>query len=96
MSQTLVRGRGAVSNPDGRYEAHERADFDDGWDIEEAPAPLKTTATAEKARAIIARNSSPDVSFDRSINPFRGCEHGCIYFYARPAHAYMGLSPGLD
>ncbi|MGH6985701.1 MAG: PA0069 family radical SAM protein [Caulobacteraceae bacterium] len=96
MSQALVRGRGAVSNPDGRYEAHERAEFDDGWGIEEAPAPLRTTATAEKARVIIARNSSPDVSFDRSINPFRGCEHGCIYCYARPAHAYMGLSPGLD
>jgi DNA repair photolyase len=93
----MPRGRGAVSNASGRVEAHAREDFDDGWTGDDAaPAPLKTTVTAEKARTIITRNDSPDVGFDRSINPYRGCEHGCIYCYARPAHAYMGLSPGLD
>ena len=92
-----ARGRGAVSNASGRYESYSREDFDDGWtDLDEAPAPLRTTLTAEKARVIIARNESPDVGFDRSINPYRGCEHGCIYCFARPTHAYMGLSPGLD
>jgi len=91
------RGRGAASNSSGRFEPHAREDFDDGWTSDDqAPAPLKTTVTAEKARTIITRNDSPDVGFDRSINPYRGCEHGCIYCYARPAHAYMGLSPGLD
>jgi DNA repair photolyase len=71
--------------------------FDDGWTPEDAEAaPLRTTLTPERARTIITRNTSPDVGFDRSINPYRGCEHGCIYCYARPAHAYMGLSPGLD
>jgi DNA repair photolyase len=91
------RGRGAVSNASGRYESQAREAFDDGWDeTDEAPAPLRTTLTAEAARTIITRNDSPDVGFDRSINPYRGCEHGCIYCYARPAHAYMGLSPGLD
>jgi DNA repair photolyase len=86
-----------VSNASGRYEAQTRDAFDDGWDeTDEAPAPLRTTLTAEAARTIISRNDSPDVGFDRSINPYRGCEHGCIYCYARPAHAYMGLSPGLD
>jgi DNA repair photolyase len=97
VPSTKARGRGAVSNASGRYEAQVRESFDDGWnDTDEAPAPLKTTLTAEKARVIITRNDSPDVGFDRSINPYRGCEHGCIYCYARPAHAYMGLSPGLD
>ncbi len=91
------KGRGAVSNPTGRYESLGKEAFDDGWGIDEAaPAPLRTTLTPEKARTIITRNTSPDISFDRSINPYRGCEHGCIYCYARPAHAYMGLSPGLD
>jgi len=92
-----ARGRGAVSNASGRFESRTRDEFDDGWtSADEAPAPLRTTVTAEKARVIITRNDSPDVGFDRSINPYRGCEHGCIYCYARPAHAYMGLSPGLD
>ena len=91
------RGRGARSNASGRFEALRREDFDDGWEAaDEAPAPLRTTLTPERARVIITRNDSPDVGFDRSINPFRGCEHGCIYCYARPSHAYMGLSPGLD
>jgi DNA repair photolyase len=92
-----VRGRGARSNASGRYEAQAREAFDDGWtpdDLE--PRQLKTELMAEKAKTIITRNDSPDVGFSRSINPYRGCEHGCIYCYARPAHAYMGLSPGLD
>jgi len=94
---TQARGRGAVSNATGRFESRIQEAFDDGWTGDDAPArPLRTTLTAEKARVIITRNNSPDVGFDRSINPYRGCEHGCIYCYARPAHAYMGLSPGLD
>ena len=90
------RGRGTLSNASGRYEPTARIAFDDGWQsIEELPA-FETTVTVEKARTIITRNESPDISFDRSINPYRGCEHGCIYCFARPTHAYMGLSPGLD
>lgn len=92
-----VRGRGAGTNVVGRFEALKRIGFDDGWarSDDELP-PLKTHVTAEIARTIIARNTSPDISFDRSINPYRGCEHGCSYCYARPTHAYMGLSAGLD
>ena len=91
------RGRGAESNASGRFEALSRETFDDGWNEDDAaPPPLRTTMTPEAARVIISRNDSPDIRFDRSINPYRGCEHGCIYCYARPAHAYMGLSPGLD
>jgi DNA repair photolyase len=91
------RGRGAESNASGRFEALSRETFDDGWNEDDAaPTPLRTTMTPEAARVIISRNDSPDIRFDRSINPYRGCEHGCIYCYARPAHAYMGLSPGLD
>ena len=92
-----TRGRGAESNASGRFESRQREAFDDGWnETDEVPTPLRTTMTAEKARVIISRNDSPDIGFDRSINPYRGCEHGCVYCYARPAHAYMGLSPGLD
>jgi DNA repair photolyase len=92
-----IRGRGARSNATGRYESQVREAFDDGWEPDEdAPAQLATTVTAEKAKVIITRNDSPDIGFSASINPYRGCEHGCIYCYARPAHAYMGLSPGLD
>jgi DNA repair photolyase len=92
-----IRGRGARSNASGRYEAQAREAFDDGWTPDDAAAaPLKTTVEAEKAKVIISHNDSPDVGFSASINPYRGCEHGCIYCYARPAHAYMGLSPGLD
>jgi DNA repair photolyase len=90
------RGRGAQSNASGRYEPTARVTLDDGWrDIEDLPA-FKTTVTIDAARKIITRNDSPDISFDRSINPYRGCEHGCIYCFARPTHAYLGLSPGLD
>jgi DNA repair photolyase len=92
-----VRGRGARSNRSGRFEADQREDFDDGWaEGEPAPPRRDTTLTAEAARVILTRNDSPDIGFDRSINPYRGCEHGCIYCYARPSHAYLGLSPGLD
>ncbi len=95
--KTAMKGRGARSNDSGRYEADRREDFDDGWtDQDEAAAPLRTALSPEHARTIIAKNTSPDVGFDRSINPYKGCEHGCIYCYARPSHAWMGLSPGLD
>ncbi len=91
------KGRGAIGNPTGRFEAERRYAIDDGWGSgdEEAP-PLATTVTLDASRTVITRNASPDISFDRSINPYRGCEHGCIYCYARPSHAYLGLSPGLD
>jgi len=90
------RGRGAAINPSGRYEPTSHQVFDDGWEtIEELP-PFKTEVQVERPRTIITRNESPDISFDRSINPYRGCEHGCVYCFARPTHAYMGLSPGLD
>jgi len=95
--QIPIRGRGARSNASGRYESQAREAFDDGWTLEDPePTQLETTVSPEKARVIITRNDSPDVGFAASINPYRGCEHGCIYCYARPAHAYMGLSPGLD
>ena len=90
------RGRGAQSNASGRYEPLARIAFDDGWESFEELPPFKTTVTLDSTRKIIARNDSPDISFDRSINPYRGCEHGCIYCFARPTHAYHDLSPGLD
>jgi DNA repair photolyase len=90
------RGRGAVTNPSGRFEPHAKVAFDDGWQSLEELPPFKTHVTEERARKIITRNESPDIGFDRSINPYRGCEHGCIYCFARPTHAYQGLSPGLD
>jgi len=91
------RGRGAVSNQSGRYERETRELLDDGWDtIEDALPPLRTTLTKETPRTIITFNKSPDIHFDRSINPYRGCEHGCVYCFARPTHAYHGLSAGLD
>ena len=93
----LKKGRGARSNASGRFEPERVEDFDDGGTEDDAgAAPLRTTLTPERARTIIARNQSPDVGFDRSINPYKGCEHGCVYCYARPSHAFMGLSPGLD
>ncbi|PDT16260.1 radical SAM protein [Rhizobium sp. J15] len=90
------RGRGAGLNPTGRFEALQRETFDDGWQTLEDLPPFKTEVQVEKPRTAITRNESPDISFDRSINPYRGCEHGCIYCFARPTHAYMGLSAGLD
>src|ERR1700684_1146788 len=90
------RGRGAQSNASGRYEAEARVAFDDGWQSLEELPPFKTTVTLDTSRKVIARNDSPDIGFDRSINPYRGCEHGCVYCFARPPHAYLGLSPGLD
>ncbi len=91
------KGRGAKSNDSGRFEAFTRQGFDDGWDREDDDPPkLKTELQVEKARKIITHNDSPDIGFNSSINPYRGCEHGCIYCFARPSHAYMGLSPGID
>ena len=93
----LLKGRGARSNESSRYDTEKRVRFDDGWNREdEEPPPLKTEIIRDSTRTIITRNNSPDISFDRSINPYRGCEHGCIYCFARPTHAYLGLSPGLD
>lgn len=90
------RGRGATLNPSGRFENQSRHVFDDGWDSLEAAPPLKTKVQVEKPKTIISKNDSPDIPFERSINPFRGCEHGCIYCFARPTHSYMGLSAGID
>ncbi|WP_322419261.1 PA0069 family radical SAM protein [Mesorhizobium huakuii] len=90
------RGRSAGINPSGRFEPVSRHVFDDGWSSLEELPPFKTEVQVEKPRTIITRNESPDISFDRSINPYRGCEHGCVYCFARPTHAFMGLSPGLD
>jgi DNA repair photolyase len=92
------KGRGAISNPEGRFESRRVEAVDDGWMIDgdaQLP-PLATTITAERVRSIISRNDSPDIPFEQSINPYRGCGHGCVYCYARPAHSYINLSPGLD
>lgn len=91
-----TRGRGARLNMAGRFERFGRSFLDDGWQGLEDLPPLRTEVMEETPRSIITRNESPDISFDRSINPYRGCEHGCAYCYARPSHAFMGLSPGLD
>jgi len=89
--------RGALSSVQGRFESAVREAFDDGWAKGDAElAPLETTVTEERARSILATNDSPDIPFEQSINPYRGCEHGCVYCYARPSHAYLELSPGLD
>ena len=90
------RGRGAGLNPDGRFELQQRVAFDDGWQTLEDLPPFKTEVQVEKPRTAITKNDSPDIGFDRSVNPYRGCEHGCIYCFARPTHSYMGLSAGLD
>jgi DNA repair photolyase len=98
---TARKGRGAVSNLQGRHEVHAREAFDDGWAHEEAEndngnSAIRTQVTFEQAKSILSRNASPDIPFNVSLNPYRGCEHGCIYCFARPSHSYLGLSPGLD
>ena len=97
LAESARKGRGAASNRTGRFEPIGREPFDDGWDsVEAEPAALRTTLSLDNSRKVIAHNTSPDVGFDQSINPYRGCEHGCFYCYARPSHAYLGLSPGQD
>ncbi|MBV1708054.1 MAG: PA0069 family radical SAM protein [Hyphomicrobiales bacterium] len=92
----LHRGRGAQTNASGRFEPVTRESVDDGWDAAETLETLVTRVTRERPRHLITRNDSPDLGFEQSLNPYRGCEHGCSYCYARPTHAYLGLSPGLD
>jgi DNA repair photolyase len=97
QSLKAQKGRGAVSNMQGRYEVNAREAYDDGWEREEdEPAPWKTQVTDEYCKSILSRNASPDLPFSVSLNPYRGCEHGCIYCFARPTHSYLGLSPGMD
>jgi hypothetical protein len=95
----IRKGRGALSNPEGRFESVRKTAEDDGWNTppesEELP-PLPTVVKPDPTRTLITRNQSPDIPFNQSINPYKGCEHGCIYCYARPSHAYLNLSPGLD
>ena len=94
-----VKGRGATLSPAVRFERLRREAFDDGWgtadELAEAPSP-RTELLPDASRRVIATNNSPDIPFDQSINPYRGCEHGCVYCFARPSHAYLGFSPGLD
>ena len=94
-----IKGRGAASNPEGRFETIRHHAEDDGWQSllldETAPRP-QTCVTEERARSVITRNDSPDIAFDQAMNPYRGCEHGCVYCFARPSHSYLNLSPGLD
>ena len=92
-----LKGRGTLNSCDPRYLSHTREVIDDGWSQQDTKLkPFPTTVTVEKPRTIISRNQSPDIPFDASINPYRGCEHGCIYCYAQPTHAYLGLSAGID
>jgi DNA repair photolyase len=91
-----IKGRGATCSPDNRYAALTSESFDDGWDLKDDIPPVQTTLVKDSSRSVISYNTSPDVPFDRSINPYRGCEHGCVYCFARPTHAWLGLSPGLD
>jgi len=96
QSQVRIKGRGATTNPAVRYDQMTTESVDDGWARDEELPVLRTKVSIEVPRRVISKNSSPDLSFDRTINPYRGCEHGCIYCYARPSHAYLGMSPGLD
>jgi DNA repair photolyase len=90
------KGRGALSNPANRFDSQRTETLDDGWYQEEQPNSIETELIVDTSRSIIARNDSPDIAFDQSINPYRGCGHGCIFCYARPTHAYLGMSPGID
>jgi hypothetical protein len=105
LPNQAMKGRGAVSNRPGRYELGERPLEDDGWslptarasgDPDDEPPSLATKVTLDSSRSVMSHNQSPDVPFDRSVNTYRGCEHGCVYCFARPTHAFLGLSPGLD
>lgn len=91
-----LKGRGALSNPTGRFERNRQEAVDDGWYQEEVPDFIPTSIEPDRARSVITRNDSPDIPFEQSINPYRGCSHGCSYCYARPSHSYVGLSAGLD
>lgn len=91
-----LKNRGALSNPPGRFERQQVEAIDDGWYQDEVPESIETTLEPDRAREVISTNDSPDVPFEQSINPYRGCSHACVYCYARPSHAYMGLSPGID
>ena len=99
-ASTPQKGRGALSNPEGRFETVRKQAEEDGWhrpvEPEDEPAPLETILKPDPTRSIISRNDSPDIPYSQSINPYKGCEHGCIYCYARPSHEYLNLSPGLD
>jgi DNA repair photolyase len=92
----IHKGRGAVTNASGRFDSHQHESFDDGWDSALEVERPTTEVHTDSSRSILVFNESPDLPFDRSVNPYRGCEHGCIYCFARPTHAYLGLSPGLD
>ncbi|MHA1559489.1 MAG: PA0069 family radical SAM protein, partial [Alphaproteobacteria bacterium] len=94
MAPSRRRGRGSETNRSGRFEPLQRTDLDDGWDSLSELPPLRTEVQLERPRRIITRNDSPDIGFNQSIYPYRGCEHGCVYCFARPSHAFMGLSPG--
>src|SRR6516165_3865188 len=101
MRRTIIgrqafTGRGALSNPPGRFDQQQLSPVDDGWYQEEVPDSVATTLEPDRAREVISTNDSPDIPFEQSVNPYRGCETACVYCYARPSHAYMGLSPGLD
>ncbi len=96
IGRQAFTGRGVLSNPPGRFDQQQLAEVDDGWYQDEVPESIPTTLAPDRAREVISTNDSPDIPFERSINPYRGCESGCVYCYARPSHAYMGLSPGLD